>query len=150
VGIRAAKPVTARVRDIKQRHVKYLAGLLWILAAPAAAQTVGPTYTPAQAVRGQASYEHSCQICHGSSLDNGDFGGAPLKGSWFQTHWGNGDASALFAYVKATMPPDNPGGLNDTTYADILAFILQGNGYPPGIQELPSDPNALQRMTLRR
>jgi mono/diheme cytochrome c family protein len=124
---------------------------LCLVAAPRlGAQTPGPTYTLAQAERGQASYEHSCQVCHGSSLDNGDFGGAPLRGSWFREHWEKGDVGALFTYVRASMPPDNPGGLNDTTYADILAFILQGNGYPPGGQELPSDASALQRMLLRR
>ncbi len=128
-----------------------LAGVLCVLVAlRAGAQAAGPTYTVAQAERGQASYEHSCQVCHGSSLDNGDFGGAPLRGSWFQDHWGKADAGALFTYVKAAMPPDNPGGLNDTTYADILAFILRGNGYPPGAQELPADANALHRMTLSR
>jgi mono/diheme cytochrome c family protein len=136
--------------DLSQRYL-LVAGLLCIVAAPVAvSQTAAPTYTIAQAERGQARYEHSCQVCHGSSLDNGDFGGAPLRGAWFQSHWGSGDAGALFVYVRTTMPPDNPGGLNDTAYADILAFVLQGNGYPPGGQELPADAGALQRMTLRR
>jgi S-disulfanyl-L-cysteine oxidoreductase SoxD len=127
------------------------AGMLGVLAEPGAhAQSSGPSYTIAQAERGQARYVHSCQVCHGSALDNGDFGGAPLNGSWFQEHWGKSDVGALFTYVKATMPPDNPQGLNDTAYADILAFILQGNGYPPGGQELPSDPSVLQRMRLSR
>jgi mono/diheme cytochrome c family protein len=129
--------------------IPLLAGLLCLLAADAGAQTA-PSYTPAQAERGQAAYEHSCQICHGSTLDNGDFGGAPLRGSWFREHWGKGDAAALFGYIKTAMPPDNPGGLNDTAYADILAFILQGNGYPPGGKELPADAAALQGMTLTR
>ncbi len=127
-----------------------LLGLACVLASTGAGAQIAPTYTAAQAERGQASYEHSCQVCHGSSLDNGDFGGAPLRGSWFQEHWGKTNAGALFAYVKAAMPPDNPGGLNDTTYADILAFILRGNGYPPGGQELPPDADALQRMSLTR
>jgi mono/diheme cytochrome c family protein len=119
-------------------------------ASSLSAQTSTPSFTIQQAERGQASYEHSCQACHGSTLDNGDFGGAPLRGSWFQTHWGNTDVGALFSYVKSAMPPDNPGGLNDSTYVDILAFILQGNAYPPGPQELPSDVSALRQMQLRR
>jgi mono/diheme cytochrome c family protein len=135
---------------VKRQYAKYLPALLCVLAAPTAGAQPAVTYTAAQAARGQASYEHSCQVCHGSSLDNGDFGGAPLRGSWFQEHWGKGEAGALFSYVKTAMPPDNPGGLNDTTYADILAFILQGNDYPPGAQELPADAGALQRMTLGR
>jgi mono/diheme cytochrome c family protein len=119
-------------------------------ASNVGAQTSTLSYTIQQAERGQASYEHSCQACHGSSLDNGDFGGAPLRGSWFHTHWGSTDVGALFSYVKSAMPPDNPGGLNDTTFADILAFILRGNGYPPGPQELPADVSALRQMQLRR
>lgn len=116
----------------------------------AAAQSALVTYTAAQAERGKASYQHSCEVCHGSELDNGDFGGPPLKGAAFRSHWGSGSASALFAYVKATMPTDNPGGLNDSTYADILAFVLQSNGYPAGNAELPSNVDALERMTLTR
>jgi mono/diheme cytochrome c family protein len=135
---------------VRLRNAKHLLALLCVLAARTAGAQTAATYTAAQAERGQASYEHSCQVCHGSSLDNGDFGGAPLRGSWFKEHWGNSNAGALFAYVKAAMPPDNPGGLNDTTYADILAFILRENSYPPGGQELPSDSAALQRMTLTR
>jgi cytochrome c len=114
------------------------------------AQGSGPTFTVEQAARGQASYEHDCQACHGAALDNGDFGGPPLRGSWFNTHWGSADVATLFTYVKATMPPDNPGGLSDASYADIIAFILQGNGYRPSRQELPVDPEMLQRMTLSR
>jgi mono/diheme cytochrome c family protein len=120
------------------------------LSPPLEAQTSGPSYTAEQAERGQARYQHSCQVCHGSELDNGDFGGPPLRGSWFRSHWGSGDVGSLFAYVRAAMPPDNPGGLNDTVYVDILAFILQGNGYPAGKDELPADAGALARMTLRR
>ena len=136
---------------LRRGCIQLVSGMLCLLAPLGArAQTSGVSYTAAQAERGQASYVHSCQVCHGSTLDNGDFGGAPLNGAWFKDHWGKSDAGALFTYVKATMPPDNPEGLNDTTYADIIAFILQGNGYPPGEQELPSDATALQRMPLGR
>jgi len=115
-----------------------------------AAQTMPPTFTAEQAERGQASYRHWCLACHGSDLDNGEFGGPPLKGSWFHQHWGQGNVGVLFAYTKGVMPPDNPGGLNDTTYVDILAFILQANGFTAGKDELPPDADALGRMTLQR
>ena len=127
-----------------------VAAVLCVVATRLGAQDAGPTFTDEQAARGQASYEHSCQVCHGSTLDNGDFGGPPLNGSWFRNHWGNGDVGALFSYVKGVMPPDNPGSLNDTTYADILAFILRGNGYPSGPRELPPESAVLGRMTLKR
>jgi mono/diheme cytochrome c family protein len=130
-----------------RRAAGVLAALATMIGGACAAE---PTYSGEQAARGQASYQHSCQVCHGSELDNGDFGGAPLRGSWFRSHWGSGDAGALFGYVKGAMPPDNPGGLNDTTYADILAFILQTNGYAAGPAELPADAGALSRMSLAR
>jgi mono/diheme cytochrome c family protein len=121
-----------------------------LMAMPGGARAAEPTYTTEQAARGQASYEHSCMVCHGSTLDNGDFGGPPLRGSWFRNHWGSADAAALFGYVKVAMPPDNPGGLNDTTYADIVAYILQVNGYQAGSAALPADAGALGGMSLAR
>jgi len=114
------------------RGIAWLAGMLLLLAFhDLGAQSVTPSYTAEQAERGQASYEHSCQACHGSSLDNGDFGGAPLRGSWFRTHWGSTDAGALFLYIKSAMPPDNPGSLNDTTLADICHSSCRETAIPP-------------------
>ena len=39
-----------------------------------------PSFTSEQAERGHADYAHNCLDCHGSNLDNGEFGGPPLKG----------------------------------------------------------------------
>ena len=117
--------------------------------APALAAE-GPAFTTEQAERGHAAYTQRCAMCHGEQLDDGDFGGAPLRGSWFRDHWGAGSAATLFSYLKTTMPPDNPGGLNDTTYADILAFILQRNGYAPGVAELPAQIEPMEAMSLQK
>ena len=107
-------------------------------------------YAAAQAERGQAAYRQSCQDCHGSSLDNGEFGGPPLKGGYFRTRWGQGNVAALYGYVSLAMPPDRPGQLTPQTYADLVAFLLSNNGYPPGDKELPADPTAQQNMSLKR
>jgi mono/diheme cytochrome c family protein len=117
--------------------------------ASKAAQTA-PSFTPAQAERGQASYAHSCLDCHGSNLDNGEFGGPPLKGTSFARHWDAANVAALFGFMKAKMPPDRPGQLNDETYADIIAYILDENGFKPGDKELPADANAQQAMSLKK
>lgn len=106
----------------------------------AAAGSAASLFTSGQAARGEASYDHYCLACHGPHLDDGDFGGPPLRGSYFRSHWGAGDVATLFAYTKSVMPPDNPGGLSDATYADVLAYILQVNGYQAGASELPTDP----------
>jgi len=52
--------------------------------------------------------------------------------------------------MQSAMPPDNPGGLSDTAYSDILAFILQRNGYEAGAQDIPTDLRRLEEMTLER
>ena len=138
---------------MKRGRLVAFATLLTLCPTLAPGQTAapgGPAFTAAQAERGEAAYQHWCRACHGDSLDDGDFGGAPLKGAWFRDHWGAGNVAALFAYTKARMPPDNPGGLNDTLFADIVAFILLRNGYAPGASELPVDAQAQRGMSLRK
>ena len=119
-------------------------------AVSAQDQTAAPLFAAAQAERGQATYRQSCQDCHGTTLDNGEFGGPPLKGGYFRTRWGQGSVAVLYGYVSLTMPPDRPGQLTPQTYADLVAFILSSNGYPPGDKELPPDPSAQQSMSLKR
>src|SRR5437879_39679 len=116
-------------------------------AAPLRAQDpqqTGPTFTAEQAERGQAAYRNSCQDCHGTTLDNGEFGGPPLKGGYFRGHWGGNSVSALYGFMSMTMPPDRPGRLTPQTYADLTAFILSNNGYAPGGKEFPADFDAQQ------
>ena len=116
-------------------------------AAPAATAL---TFTAEQAERGEASYQRNCQDCHGTTLDNGEFGGAPLKGSYFSRHWGSGSVAALYSKTKTTMPPDRPGQLSDQSYADLTAFLLSQNGYAAGDKELPADLATQQTMSLQK
>jgi mono/diheme cytochrome c family protein len=106
------------------------------------------TYTEAQAERGKAAYVQNCIDCHGAELNDGEFGGAPLVGSYFDEHWGGLTADALFGYLSSAMPPDRPGRLSPQTYADITAFILKRNGVDAGSQELPTDLEALATMEI--
>jgi cytochrome c len=122
-------------------------------AAPAASQAAGTapvSFTADQVSRGSDIYAERCVQCHGDTLDNGEFGGAPLNGSYFKQHWGGGTAAGLVAFMKAKMPPDRPGSLTDQTCADLAAFLLDGNGYPKGDKELPPDTASQQRLSLKR
>ena len=124
-----------------------------VVPLPAMAQTSGqqpPTFTAAQAERGKAIYLKNCQDCHGSTLDNGEFGGAPLKGSYFRQHWGSGDVSALYGFVNSLMPPDRPGQLSQQSYVDLTAFLLSSNGYRASNEELTADQDAQSKMTMKR
>jgi len=119
-------------------------------AQPGKAAASAPSFTKAQAERGEAAYQHNCLDCHGSTLDNGEFGGPPLKGASFAKHWDAANVAALSGFMKAKMPPDRPGQLNDETYADLIAYILGENGFKPGDKELPADANAQQAMSLKK
>ena len=88
--------------------------------------------------------------CHGTTLDNGEFGGAPLNGSYFRRHWGGGSVAALYSKTRTTMPPDRPGQLTDQTYLDLTAFLLSKNGYAAGDKELPADLETQQKMSLKQ
>jgi mono/diheme cytochrome c family protein len=119
-------------------------------AREAHAQQSGPAFTETQVERGRALYQKNCQDCHGTQLDNGEFGGAPLKGSYFRQHWGSGDVGGLFCYVSALMPPDRPGQLSPQSEVDLTAFLLSSNGYAAGNEELTADPDAQRRMSMKK
>jgi len=107
------------------------------------------SYTRAQATQGQAAYKKNCAQCHGQNMDDGEFG-TPLKGLDFAEGWAGKSAGALMTFMKTNMPPANPGGLPDNTYAQMIAYMLQENGLQPGESELPSEVSLLGPMILLR
>ena len=116
-----------------------------VLAAAPAAGLDPPTYTLAQAKRGEEVFRGHCsEQCHGLNLDGGDV--PPLKGKPFKDHWGAGGLDALFMQMFTKMPAPAPGTLTPEMYADVLAFILNRNGVPPGTTELPADVEKLASM----
>ena len=87
-------------------------------------------YTAAQAERGKTSFNSSCLRCHGDKLQGNT---APaLSGDRFFTTWGNEVIASLFAKIRDTMPPNFGTSIDDQTKLDIVAYILQTNGYPAG------------------
>lgn len=108
------------------------------------------TFTAAQAERGQQQYKARCLDCHGENLNDGEFGGAPLKGSDFESKWFDGTADSLYSFMFNAMPPDSPGSLSEGNYADILAYILSRNGIEAGASELPKTEEALSNLVIKR
>lgn len=85
-----------------------------------------------QAARGQALYAEQCAGCHGPALAGAQ--GPPLEGPVFRSKWRQEPLSALFIKVRYTMPPaaaDAP-RLTPEQGADLVAHILQSNGFPAG------------------
>src|SRR3984957_15242307 len=116
--------------------VLWLAGF-FVLAQERSFFAAGPAVglTAEQASRGKAVYDDNCASCHGTNLDNGQFG-PPLRGSAFKMHWEHQSANAMFAYIATKMPPAAPGGLGDRAYSDVEAYVLQANDVPAGDKEL--------------
>jgi mono/diheme cytochrome c family protein len=104
-------------------------------------------YTESQAQRGQALFRARCAGCHGADLAGAK--DAPgLTGAKFWTAWNDLPASYLFERIRQTMPDDNPGSLTPAQNADLLAYLLSVNRFPPGARDLDRELEALQRIRI--
>jgi len=65
-----------------------------------------------------------------------DVDGPPLKGEPFIDRWREDSLVSLFTFIRTKMPQDSPGKLSESTYLDLLAYLLQTNGNPAGPVEL--------------
>ena len=130
-----------------------------------------------QAERGAAFFQGSCAMCHASEAKSQlsdassrdkfaddptyanvsliDSGGITvgathvrihLSGESLLSQWPS--AGALYKRIKYTMPAHDSDGLNDETYRDLTAFLLQSNGLRAGPRDLPSDVRILDAMPL--
>lgn len=96
-------------------------------------------FTVSQAERGVNHVLQHCAACHGTDLRGGGQGAPPLAGEYFESAWGGQTMDALFAYTRSTMPMGDPGSLTRTAYLEIMAYVLQENGYEPGDEPLTQE-----------
>lgn len=115
------------------------------ICTPVLAQTL--TFTEEQAKAGQTRYRATCQICHGSSLANGQFG-TPLRGAFFQDKWNGKSVGELLQLMMEKMPPDNVNSLSPEQGAELLAYIFSRNDMVAGNEALVGDINALGSVML--
>ncbi|WP_417581096.1 c-type cytochrome [Pelagibacterium sp.] len=142
------------IRNCAPSAVLAAVGLVLSLSAPGYAQdegTPGPVhYSSEQADRGEDRFERDCEDCHGDDLRGGLIGGPPLRGAAFEQKFANGaPASAMFVFMSSLMPPNAPGRYSPEVYADLMAYILQENGFPAG-EPLPSDMAALNNLIVEK
>jgi quinohemoprotein ethanol dehydrogenase len=106
-------------------------------------------YSLEQADRGKTQYTENCSRCH---LDNlkGTGTATALAGGAFTQQWQNHNLAELFDRIRSTMPQDNPGSLSAPATADILAFLLQANGFLPGKTELKGDQATLRGIPFEK
>jgi alcohol dehydrogenase (cytochrome c) len=108
---------------------------------------ISPSFQSRQAVAGKALFEHQCVSCHGTTLDNGEFG-PPLRGEEFLQKWGSRPVAGVFDLISTTMPPGAPGSLEPGQVADLVAYILQRNAVAIGDTALPDDLEQLGKLAM--
>ncbi|HEV8411249.1 MAG TPA: c-type cytochrome [Gemmatimonadaceae bacterium] len=104
-------------------------------------------FTLVQAGRGESTFRASCSNCHGDSLMG--INDAPaLRGPDFMKNWDGNTLSKLFNRINNDMPSDNPGSLTKQQVADVEAYLLKWNAFPPGSRELPAASESLTTIKI--
>jgi S-disulfanyl-L-cysteine oxidoreductase SoxD len=126
--------------------------LALVVAAVASGQAPGGTettvadgvYNQDQAKRGRSAYDAKCASCH----DGGTMG-PELWGDAFQAQWENKYVREFFNRIQTTMPEDAPGTMSENDVLDVVAYVLQTNGFPAGDKAIAS-ASALATMKFVR
>jgi mono/diheme cytochrome c family protein len=106
---------------------------------PSETSTLAGAYTGDQARRGADTYRKYCTDCHVP---------AAVSGAVFRRAWSGRTVYDYYELIRTTMPNDNPGRLGRGQYADLVAYLLQLSGMPPGQRPLPTDTAALRRIRI--
>lgn len=139
---------------VQQRRKRSFSGWTFLLAAcilvPVAGAAQAPAhngqrstkqgvYTREQWMRGRDVYAGLCVSCHQAITH---------VGPMFTTSWAGKKLSDLFGFLRERMPKNDPGGLSEQEYVDVMSYMLRLNGMPAGVDELPPDSVALTRIRI--
>jgi mono/diheme cytochrome c family protein len=116
--------------------------------APVMADGIPPQFTARQTAAGKTAYNSGCAVCHGNTLMNGTMG-TPLAGQYFREMWTGRSVRAFYDRAHKTMPPAAPASLPRNVYANIVAYILEVNGFKAGNTPLPAGGEALDKMVIK-
>ncbi|MGA2715558.1 MAG: cytochrome c [Bryobacteraceae bacterium] len=96
-------------------------------------------YSDAQAARGKASYKAVCSGCHGNALEG--ISAPELTGDHFLERWREDALDSFYNFIRDNMPPRRPADVRipESSYLDIVTYILQMNGYRSGANRLAPD-----------
>jgi mono/diheme cytochrome c family protein len=103
-------------------------------------------FSETQAQAGMQAYLGQCSACHGGGLE-GRPPFPPLTGEQFLGNWSGRPLAELFDYISSEMPDDRPGELDERTYAQVTAYVLQQNGFPAG-EALEPRSDRLEQLTI--
>jgi mono/diheme cytochrome c family protein len=94
-------------------------------------------YTNVQAERGKEVFAKECLNCHQPT---------EFSNETFAAGWRDRPVGAFYGIVRGTMPVGRVGELPEQQYVDVVAYVLQLNGYPAGPKELPANRLVLNRL----
>ncbi|HYN10408.1 MAG TPA: cytochrome c [Vicinamibacterales bacterium] len=99
-------------------------------------------YSKEQAAKGAAQFGTVCAACHDPAKKTPDkTPGPPLVGkeSMFVGNWKDHTIGEIYTTILTTMPNDGSVVLTESDTADLVAYLLQANGYPEGPDPLKFD-----------
>ena len=117
--------------------------------AAKAASVADGVYSADQAKRGQAKYSQVCSNCHQADLSGSDQAPA-LVGGDFVDRWDGQSVTDLADRIRTSMPADDVGSLTTPMSIDIVAYVLQSNGFPAGAEEMKADRAALKTIMIKK
>jgi len=109
-------------------------------ARPAQQTTRDKVFAKAQATRGSDLYAKHCDRCHDpAKVPPGKKPGPPTIGPKFIETWQDRTLGELFGSILNTMPSDGSITLTADQTLDVVAYMLQANGFPDGPTDLKND-----------
>jgi hypothetical protein len=112
------------------------------LASPQATSNDG-IYTKAQADGAKKQFDKICADCHpftvAAKKKPKDL---PLGDEPFFENWTGRPVAELVTLIALTMPNDGSAVVTDKEAVDLVAYILQQNGFPAGSRPLTKDTAA--------
>jgi mono/diheme cytochrome c family protein len=121
----------------------------------------GRFYADVQAERGRLLFNRHCGYCHsvdpriknvpksGTMGAYNTFGGTYLEQRMEAASHKKLYPSVYYLFTRlAQMPPNDAYSVSQQSKADIVAYILQANGFPAGPNELTTDTGAMKSMMI--
>jgi mono/diheme cytochrome c family protein len=120
------------------------AAVLWSVIAVSAATDQKTTndgiYSKAQADAAKAKFDAICADCHAFTVaEKKRPADLPLGDEPFFKKWEGRGLDEMATLIVTTMPNDGSAVVSDEDTLNLLAYILQRNGYPAGSAPLTKD-----------
>jgi mono/diheme cytochrome c family protein len=134
--------------DMLAAFLALLLGVCVAHAQMAPRSTSSGVFTAEQAKNGERAYQAQCAGCHGADLHSTEPEAPDLTDGAFKFGWQGKTIADRFEQIRNTMPLNKARSLDDQSYVDIVAYILQFNGLPSGGQKLQPDVGTLGQIVI--